>query len=184
MPDLNKTYAETIRPTLMKEFGWKNPMQAPRISKIVVNIGVGRESADNPKVVDNAVDQLTQIVGQKVVVTKAKKSIAGFKLREARPIGVKVTLRGKRMYDFLYRLINLALPRVRDFRGIPADAFDGRGNYTLGLREQIIFPEIDYDKIDKVRGMEITIVTTADTDDIGRALLREFGMPFAKPGSN
>jgi large subunit ribosomal protein L5 len=149
-----------------------------------VNIGVGRESADNPKVVDNAVDQLTQIVGQKVVVTKAKKSIAGFKLREARPIGVKVTLRGKRMYDFLYRLINLALPRVRDFRGVPADAFDGRGNYTLGLREQIIFPEIDYDKIDKVRGMEITIVTTADTDDTGRALLREFGMPFAKPGNN
>jgi large subunit ribosomal protein L5 len=168
----------------MKEFDWKNPMQAPRISKIVVNIGVGRESADNPKVVDNAVDQLTQIVGQKVVVTKAKKSIAGFKLREFRPIGVKVTLRGKRMYDFLYRLINLALPRVRDFRGIPADAFDGRGNYTLGLREQIIFPEIDYDKIDKVRGMEITIVTTADTDDEGRALLREFGMPFAKPGNN
>jgi large subunit ribosomal protein L5 len=119
-----------------------------------------------------------------VVVTKAKKSIAGFKLREARPIGVKVTLRGKRMYDFLYRLINLALPRVRDFRGVPADAFDGRGNYTLGLREQIIFPEIDYDKIDKVRGMEITIVTTADTDDTGRALLREFGMPFAKPGNN
>jgi large subunit ribosomal protein L5 len=184
MPDLNKTYTETIRPALMKEFDWKNPMQAPRISKIVVNIGVGRESADNPKVVDNAVDQLTQIVGQKVVVTKAKKSIAGFKLREFRPIGVKVTLRGKRMYDFLYRLINLALPRVRDFRGIPADAFDGRGNYTLGLREQIIFPEIDYDKIDKVRGMEITIVTTADTDDEGRALLREFGMPFAKPGNN
>jgi large subunit ribosomal protein L5 len=184
MPDLNKTYTETIRPNLMKEFGWKNPMQTPKISKIVVNIGVGRESADNPKVVDNAVDQLTQIVGQKVVVTKAKKSIAGFKLREARPIGVKVTLRGKRMYDFLYRLINLALPRVRDFRGVPADAFDGRGNYTLGLREQIIFPEIDYDKIDKVRGMEITIVTTADTDDTGRALLREFGMPFAKPGNN
>ena len=184
MPDLNKTYAETIRPALMKEFGWTNPMQAPKINKIVVNIGVGRESADNPKVVDNAVDQLTQIVGQKPVVTKAKKSIAGFKLREFRPIGVKVTLRGKRMYDFLYRLINLALPRVRDFRGIPADAFDGRGNYTLGLREQIIFPEIDYDKIDKVRGMEITIVTTAQSDDEGRALLREFGMPFAKPGNN
>ncbi|MCX6017317.1 MAG: 50S ribosomal protein L5 [Chloroflexi bacterium] len=184
MPDLKKTYAETIRPALMKEFGWSNPMQAPRVTKIVVNIGVGRESADNPKVVDNAVDQLTQIVGQKPVVTKAKKSIAGFKLREDRPIGVKVTLRGKRMFDFLYRLINLALPRVRDFRGIPADAFDGRGNYTLGLREQIIFPEIDYDKIDKVRGMEITIVTTADTDDVGRALLREFGMPFAKLGNN
>ncbi len=184
MPDLKVTYAETIRPALMKEFGWTNPMQAPKINKIVVNIGVGRESADNPKVVDNAVDQLTQIVGQKPVVTKAKKSIAGFKLREFRPIGVKVTLRGKRMYDFLYRLINLALPRVRDFRGISPDAFDGRGNYTLGLREQIIFPEIDYDKIDKVRGMEITIVTTANTDDEGRALLREFGMPFAKPGNN
>jgi large subunit ribosomal protein L5 len=184
MPDLNKTYAETIRPALMKEFGWDNPMQAPKVTKIVVNIGVGRESADNPKVVDNAVDQLTQIVGQKPIVTKAKKSIAGFKLRELRPIGVKVTLRGKRMYDFLYRLINLALPRVRDFRGIPADAFDGRGNYTLGLREQIIFPEIDYDKIDKVRGMEITIVTSAESDDEGRALLREFGMPFAKPGNN
>jgi large subunit ribosomal protein L5 len=184
MPDLNKTYAETIRPALMKEFGWDNPMQAPKVTKIVVNIGVGRESADNPKVVDNAVDQLTQIVGQKPIVTKAKKSIAGFKLREQRPIGVKVTLRGKRMFDFLYRLINLALPRVRDFRGIPADAFDGRGNYTLGLREQIIFPEIDYDKIDKVRGMEITIVTSAESDDEGRALLREFGMPFAKPGNN
>jgi large subunit ribosomal protein L5 len=155
-------------------------MQTPKITKIVINIGVGRESADNPKVVDNAVDQLTQIVGQKPVVTKAKKSIAGFKLREQRPIGVKVTLRGKRMYDFLYRLINLALPRVRDFRGVPADAFDGRGNYTLGLREQIIFPEIEYDKIDKVRGMEITIVTTANTDDEGRALLRAFGMPFSK----
>jgi large subunit ribosomal protein L5 len=180
MPDLNKTYSQEIRPALMKDFGWKNPMQTPKITKIVINIGVGRESADNPKVVDNAVDQLTQIVGQKPVVTKAKKSIAGFKLREQRPIGVKVTLRGKRMYDFLYRLINLALPRVRDFRGVPADAFDGRGNYTLGLREQIIFPEIEYDKIDKVRGMEITIVTTANTDDEGRALLRAFGMPFSK----
>jgi large subunit ribosomal protein L5 len=183
MRDLKKVYAEAVRPALMKEFGFTNPMQAPTISKIVVNIGVGRESADNPKVVDNAVDQLTQIVGQKPVVTIAKKAIAGFKLRENRPIGVKVTLRGKRMYDFLYRLINLALPRTRDFRGVPADAFDGRGNYTLGLREQIIFPEIEYDKIDKVRGMEITIVTTASTDDQGRALLREFGMPFSKPGA-
>jgi large subunit ribosomal protein L5 len=183
MRDLKKVYAEAVRPALMKEFGFTNPMQAPMISKIVVNIGVGRESADNPKVVDNAVDQLTQIVGQKPVVTIAKKAIAGFKLRENRPIGVKVTLRGKRMYDFLYRLINLALPRTRDFRGVPADAFDGRGNYTLGLREQIIFPEIEYDKIDKVRGMEITIVTTASTDDQGRALLREFGMPFSKPGA-
>jgi large subunit ribosomal protein L5 len=183
MPDLKKTYAEAVRPALMKEFGWNNPMQTPSITKIVINIGVGRESADNPKVVDNAVDQLTQIVGQKPVVTISKKAIAGFKLRENRPIGVKVTLRGKRMYDFLYRLINLALPRTRDFRGVPADAFDGRGNYTLGLREQIIFPEIEYDKIDKVRGMEITIVTTASNDDQGRALLREFGMPFSKPNA-
>jgi large subunit ribosomal protein L5 len=180
MPDLNKTYAQEIRPALMKEFGFSNLMQTPKISKVVINIGVGKESADNPKVVDNAVDQLTQIVGQKPVVTKSKKAIAGFKLRENRAIGVKVTLRGKRMFDFLYRLINLALPRVRDFRGVPADAFDGRGNYTLGLREQIIFPEIEYDKIDKVRGMEITIVTTAKSDDEGRALLRSFGMPFSK----
>lgn len=183
MPDLKKTYVETIRPALMQEFGWSNLMQVPTVSKIVVNIGVGRESADNPKVVDNAVDQLIQIVGQKPVITKSKKAIAGFKLRENRAIGIKVTLRGKRMYDFLYRLINLALPRVRDFRGIPHDAFDGRGNYTLGLREQIIFPEIEYDKIDKVRGMEITIVTTASSDDEGRALLREFGMPFTKPNA-
>jgi large subunit ribosomal protein L5 len=184
MPDLNKTYTDEIRPALMKEFGFNNPMQAPKIDKIVINIGVGRESADAPKVVDFAVDHLTQIAGQKPIVTKSKKAIAGFKLRENRPIGVKVTLRGKRMYDFLYRLIHLALPRVRDFRGVPADAFDGRGNYTLGLREQIIFPEIEYDKIDKVRGMEITIVTTARNDDQGRALLKEFGMPFKKPGDD
>ena len=182
MPDLNKQYIDEIRPALVKHFGYTNVMQAPRIEKVVVNIGVGRESADNPKVVDFAVGDLTQIVGQKPVVTKARKSIAGFKLREFRPIGVKVTLRGKRMYDFLYRLINLALPRVRDFRGVSADAFDGRGNYTLGLREQIIFPEIDYDKIDKVRGMEVTIVTTAKSDDEGREMLKLFGMPFSKPG--
>ena len=182
MPDLNKQYIDEIRPALVKHFGYTNVMQAPRIEKVVVNIGVGRESADNPKVVDFAVGDLTQIVGQKPVVTKARKSIAGFKLREFRPIGVKVTLRGKRMYDFLYRLINLALPRVRDFRGVSADAFDGRGNYTLGLREQIIFPEIEYDKIDKVRGMEVTIVTTAKSDDEGREMLKLFGMPFSKPG--
>ncbi len=182
MPDLNKTYAEEIRPALMKQFNYTNVMQAPKIEMIVVNIGVGRESADNPKVVDFAVGDLTSIVGQKPIVTKARKSIAGFKLREFRPIGVKVTLRGKRMYDFLYRLINLALPRVRDFRGVPADAFDGRGNYTLGLREQIIFPEIEYDKIDKVRGMEVTIVTSAKNDDEGREMLKLFGMPFSKPG--
>jgi large subunit ribosomal protein L5 len=184
MADLAKQYLDEIRPTLMKEFGYTNVMQAPKIEKIIVNIGVGRESADNPKVVDFAVSDLTAIAGQKPVVTKARKSIAGFKLREGRPVGVKVTLRGKRMYDFLYRLINLALPRVRDFRGVSADAFDGRGNYTLGLREQIIFPEIDYDKIDKVRGMEVTIVTTAGSDDEGRALLRLFGMPYGKPGDN
>jgi large subunit ribosomal protein L5 len=182
MADLGKQYLDEIRPALMKEFSFKNVMQAPKIEKIVVNIGVGRESGDNPKAVDFAVGDLTAIAGQKPVVVKARKSIASFKLREGRPIGVKVTLRGKRMYDFLYRLINLALPRVRDFRGVPADAFDGRGNYTLGLREQIIFPEIEYDKIDKVRGMEVTIVTTAKNDDEGRALLRMFGMPYSKPG--
>lgn len=184
MADLSKQYIDEIRPALMKEFGYENVMQAPKVEKIIVNIGVGRESADNPKVVDFAVGDLTAIAGQKPVVAKARKSIAGFKLREGRPVGVKVTLRGKRMYDFLYRLINLALPRVRDFRGVPADAFDGRGNYTLGLREQIIFPEIDYDKIDKVRGMEVTIVTSAQNDDEGRALLRMFGMPYSKPGDN
>jgi large subunit ribosomal protein L5 len=166
----------------MKEFGYKNVMQSPKIEKVIVNVGVGRETADNPKAIDFAVGDLTQITGQKPVVTKARKSIAAFKLREDRPIGVKVTLRGKRMYDFLDRLINLALPRVRDFRGVPPDAFDGRGNYTLGVREQIIFPEIEYDKIDKVRGLEVTIVTTAKTDDESRAMLRLFGMPFSRPG--
>jgi large subunit ribosomal protein L5 len=183
MADLSKQYREEIRPALMKEFNYKNIMQVPKIEKIVLNVGVGRESADNPKVIDAAVNDLMMITGQKPIVTRARKSIAGFKLREGRPIGVKVTLRGKRMYDFLYRLIHLALPRVRDFRGVSPDAFDGRGNYTLGLREQIIFPEIDYDKIDKVRGLEVTIVTTARTDEEGRALLRAFGMPFSKLGA-
>jgi len=183
MADLGKQYLEEIRPALMKEFCYKNIMQVPKIEKIVINVGVGRESADNPKAVDAAVNDIMMITGQKPIVTRARKSIAGFKLREGRPIGVKVTLRGKRMYDFLYRLIHLALPRVRDFRGVSPDAFDGRGNYTLGLREQIIFPEIDYDKIDKVRGLEVTIVTTARTDEEGRSLLRAFGMPFSKPGA-
>lgn len=164
----------------MKQFGYTNVMQVPKISKVVINIGVGKESTDNPKVVDAAVTDLTAIAGQKPIVTKARKSIANFKLREDRPIGVKVTLRGPRMYDFLDRLINLALPRTRDFRGISADAFDGRGNYTLGLKEQLIFPEIEYDKLDKLRGLEVSIVTTANTDDEARALLRGFGMPFAK----
>jgi large subunit ribosomal protein L5 len=183
MADIKKKYLDEVRPALIKEFDYKNIMQVPKVEKIVVNVGVGRESADNPKVLDFAVTDITAITGQKPVIAKAKKSIANFKLREDRPIGVKVTLRGPRMYDFLDRLINLALPRVRDFRGVPADAFDGRGNYTLGLREQLIFPEIEYDKIDKLRGLEVTIVTSAKTDDEGRALLRLFGMPFVKPGA-
>jgi len=183
MADIKKKYMDEIRPALIKEFNYKNVMQVPKVSKIVVNVGVGRESADNPKVLDFAVTDITAITGQKPLITKAKKSIANFKLREERPIGVTVTLRGPRMYDFLDRLINLALPRVRDFRGVSADAFDGRGNYTLGLREQLIFPEIEYDKIDKLRGLEVTIVTSARTDDEGRALLRLFGMPFVKPGA-
>jgi len=183
MADYKKKYLEEVRPALVKQFGYRNIMQVPKVEKIIVNVGVGRESADNPKVLDFAVGDVTAVTGQKPVITKAKKSIAAFKLREGRAIGVKVTLRGSRMYDFLDRLINLSLPRVRDFRGVPPDAFDGRGNYTLGLREQLIFPEIEYDKIDKVRGLEVTIVTTAKTDDEGRALLSNFGMPFSKPGS-
>jgi large subunit ribosomal protein L5 len=184
MADYRKIYSERVRAAMIKDFGYDNPMRVPKIEKIVVNIGIGRESNDNPKVADTALADLEKIVGQKPVVTKAKKAIANFKLRENRPVGVKVTLRGPRMYDFLDRLINLALPRVRDFRGVPADGFDGRGNYTLGVKEQLIFPEIEYDKIDKLRGMEITFVTTAKTDDEGRALLRHFGMPFVKPAKN
>lgn len=180
MADIKKKYLDEVRPALVKQFGYTNAMQVPKISKVVINIGVGKESTDNPKVVDAAVTDLTAIAGQKPIVTKARKSIADFKLREDRPIGVKVTLRGPRMYDFLDRLINLALPRTRDFRGVSADAFDGRGNYTLGLKEQLIFPEIEYDKLDKLRGLEVSIVTTANTDDEARALLRGFGMPFAK----
>lgn len=183
MADFKKKYLDEVRPALAKEFGYQNIMQVPKVEKIIVNVGVGRESADNPKIVDFAVGDVTAITGQKPVVTTARKSIAAFKLREGRQVGVKVTLRGARMYDFMDRLINLALPRVRDFRGITPDAFDGRGNYTLGLREQLIFPEIEYDKIDKVRGMEVTIVTSAQTDEEGRALLRLFGMPFMKAGA-
>jgi large subunit ribosomal protein L5 len=156
-------------------------MQVPRVQKIVVNIGVG-EALDNAKALDAAVGDLTQIAGQKPVVTKARQSIAAFKLREGRAIGVKVTLRGERMWSFLDRLMNIALPRVRDFRGISPDAFDGRGNYTLGLREQLVFPEIDYDKIDKLRGLEVTIVTSGRTDDEARQLLQMLGMPFKKEG--
>jgi large subunit ribosomal protein L5 len=177
MPNLKNYYRENVVPELMNEFKYSNVMQVPRIVKVVVNVGVG-EAIDNAKALDGAVEDITKIVGQKPVVTKAKKSIATFKLREGKTIGVKVTLRNERMWALLDRLINAALPRTRDFRGIEGDAFDGRGNYTLGLREQLIFPEIEYDKIDKVRGMEITIVTTARTDEEGRRLLRLLGMPF------
>jgi large subunit ribosomal protein L5 len=171
-----KRYHEQVVPALTQEFGY-NSMQVPRVEKIVINIGVG-EAIDNAKVLDGAVNDLRQITGQQPVITKARKSIAAFKLREGRAIGVKVTLRGERMWALLDRLINLALPRIRDFRGVSPDTFDGRGNYTIGLREQLVFPEIQYDKIDKVRGMEITIVTTAKTDEEGRRLLKLLGMPF------
>ncbi len=179
MNRLQEQYKNEIAPALQKELGLENVMQIPKISKVVVNIGVG-EALDNPKALDAAVNDLTIITGQKPVVIAAKKAISNFKLREGRQIGVKVTLRGEKMWAFLDRLINVALPRVRDFRGISADSFDGRGNYTLGLTEQLIFPEIQYDKIDKVRGMEISIVTTAESDDHARQLLSKFGMPFRK----
>ena len=172
-------YKKEIAPTLFKSLDLKNVMQVPRIQKVVINIGLG-ESMDDAKALEAATSDLVQITGQKPVMTKARKSIAAFKLREGRIIGTKVTLRGERMWAFLDRLMNIALPRVRDFRGVSADAFDGRGNYTLGLRDQLIFPEIDYDKIDKLRGMEVTIVTTAKTDDQARALLQLLGMPFKK----
>lgn len=176
-PRLLERYRKEIAPVLMKEFEYSNPMQVPHVDKVVVNIGVG-EALSNAKALDGAVKDMTTITGQKPLVRKAKKSIATFKLREGNAIGVKVTLRGERMYWFLDRLMNAALPRVRDFRGVPRDAFDGRGNYTLGLREQLIFPEIDYDAIDKLRGMEITIVTSAKNDEEARRLLQLMGMPF------
>jgi large subunit ribosomal protein L5 len=176
---LQEQYRESIVPSLMNKFHYNNVMRAPKIEKIVINMGVG-EAVGNPKVLDGAVRDLETITGQKPIVTKAKKSIAGFKLREGMPIGAKVTLRGERMYHFLDKLINIAVPRVRDFRGVSPKALDGRGNYTLGIREQLIFPEIEYDKVDKVRGMDIVIVTTAETDEEGKALLEEFGMPFRK----
>ncbi len=174
---LKEQYKNDIVPALMKEFEYASIMQVPRITKMVLNIGLG-EALDNAKAIEFATNDVTAITGQKPVVTKAKKSIASFKLREERPIGIKVTLRGDRMWAFLTRLIHIALPRTRDFQGVSPDAFDGRGNYTLGLREQLIFPEIDYDKIDKIRGMEITIVTTAQQDEEGRRLLSMMGMPF------
>ncbi|MDF2763441.1 MAG: rplE [Rhodospirillales bacterium] len=177
MSRLREHYEKVVKPNLMKEFGYENPLQAPRLEKIVVNMGVG-EAVQDQKRVDAAVQELSLITGQKPVVTRAKKSIATFKLRQGMPIGAKVTLRKARMYEFLDRLITVALPRVRDFRGVPANSFDGRGNYSLGLKEQIVFPEIDYDRVDQVRGMDVVIVTTAKTDDEARALLRGFDMPF------
>lgn len=178
MNKMQERYNKEVAPALLKSFGFKNVMQVPRLEKIVVNIGLG-EALDNPKALEAAVTDLTTITGQKPVQTKARKSIANFKLREGRLIGTKVTLRGPRMWAFFDRLVNIALPRVRDFRGISPNAFDGRGNYTLGLKDQLVFPEIEYDKIDKLRGMEITIVTTAQNDDEARALLRQLGMPFS-----
>jgi large subunit ribosomal protein L5 len=176
---LREKYTKEVAPALMKSLGIKNVMQIPQIKKVVINIGLG-EAMDNPKAMDAAVADLTAIAGQKPVITKARKSIANFKLREGRAIGTAVTLRGEKMWAFLDRLMNIVLPRVRDFRGVSAESFDGRGNYTLGLREQIIFPEIEYDKVDKVRGMEITIVTSATNDDQATALLQMLGMPFRK----
>ena len=179
MNRLKERYQKELVPALMKALNLESVMQVPRLEKVVVNIGMG-EAMDNSKAMDAAVSDVTQITGQKPVITKARKSIANFKLREGRAIGVKVTLRGERMWAFVDRLVNIVLPRVRDFRGVSADAFDGRGNYTLGLREQLIFPEIEYDKIDKIRGMEITIVTTSPTDDQAAVLLQLLGMPFRK----
>ena len=177
-PNLKKLYQDEVAPALMQKFGYKSVMQIPRLEKIVVNVGCS-EARENAKVLDAVVNDLTTITGQKAVITKAKKSVANFKLREGMPIGAKVTLRGNKMWEFLDRLFNVALPRVRDFRGISADAFDGRGNYALGIKEQLIFPEIEYDKIDKIRGMDIVVVTTAQTDEEARELLKLVGAPFA-----
>ena len=178
MARLKEQYKAEVAPALMKQFGYKSVMQIPKIDKVVINVGCG-EARENAKVLDNVVGDLGKITGQKAVVTRARKSIANFKLREGMHVGVKVTLRQDRMWEFLDRLLNVALPRVRDFRGISADAFDGRGNYSMGLKEQIIFPEIDYDKIEKLRGMNIAITTTAQTDEEARELLRLMGAPFA-----
>ncbi len=174
-------YQEEIVPALVKEFRYGNAMQVPRLEKAVVNIGMG-EAIQNGRAIDAATADVRQITGQQPIVIRARRSVAAFKLREGMPIGIKVTLRSRRMYDFLDKLINVALPRIRDFRGVDPKAFDGHGNYTLGLREQLVFPEIDYDKIDKLRGLEVCVVTTAKTDEEGRALLAHFGMPFRKPG--
>lgn len=176
---LKERYESTVVPELVKQFTYKSVMQAPRLEKVVINMGVG-EAVQNAKLLDSAVQDLTKITGQKPVVTRAKKSIAGFKLREGMPIGCKVTLRGERMYHFVDKLFNVALPRVRDFRGLSPKAFDGRGNYTFGVKEQLIFPEIEYDEVDQVRGMDIIFVTSANTDEEAKALLQQLGMPFRK----
>jgi len=178
MARLKETYINEIAPALMKKFGYKSTMQIPKLDKVVINVG-SSEARDNAKVIDNIINDITLITGQKAVPTYARKSVANFKVREGMKIGVKVTLRGERMYEFVDKLFNFALPRVRDFKGISADAFDGRGNYALGLKEQLIFPEIEYDKIDKIRGMDICFVTTANTDEEARELLRSLGAPFA-----
>ena len=179
MSRLKDLYKDEIVDAMIKKFGYKNIMEVPMLDKIVINMGVG-EAKENAKVLDSAVKDLETITGQKVVLTRAKNSVANFKIREGMPIGCKTTLRGEKMYDFMDRLVNLALPRVRDFRGVSADSFDGRGNYALGVKEQLIFPEIEYDKVEKVRGMDVIVVTTAKTDEEARELLRLFGMPFAK----
>ncbi|HHW18374.1 MAG TPA: 50S ribosomal protein L5 [Firmicutes bacterium] len=174
---LKEVYREQVVPAMMKAFGYKNPLEVPRVEKVVINMGVG-EATQNPDALESAVSDLMKIAGQRPVITKAKRSISAFKVRAGMNVGCKVTLRGERMYDFLEKLFNVVLPRVRDFRGVSPDGFDGRGNYSLGLREQIIFPEIDYDKVSKIRGMNITITTTAKTDEEGRYLLKALGMPF------
>ncbi|OZB42067.1 MAG: 50S ribosomal protein L5 [Alishewanella sp. 34-51-39] len=179
MAKLHEIYKDTVVPELMKQFGYTSVMQVPRIEKITLNMGVGEAVADK-KILENAVADLTAISGQKPLVTKARKSVASFKIRQGYPIGAKVTLRGERMWDFLERLVSIAIPRIRDFRGVSSKSFDGRGNYSMGVREQIIFPEIDYDKVDAVRGLDITITTTASSDDEGRALLAAFNFPFKK----
>ena len=179
MSRLKDQYQNEIVDAMIKKFGYKNIMEVPKLDKVVINMGVG-EAKENAKVLESAIADMEKIAGQKAVVTRAKNSVANFKIREGMPIGCKVTLRGERMYEFVDRLINLALPRVRDFRGVNPNAFDGRGNYALGIKEQLIFPEIEYDKIDKVRGMDVIFVTTAKTDEEARELLRQFNMPFAK----
>lgn len=177
MSELKEQYQNKVVKAMTEKFGYKSVMQVPKLSKIVINIGLG-DTRENPKALENAIKELAQITGQKPIITKAKKSIAAFKIREGVDIGCKVTLRSDKMYDFAYRLFNVALPRVRDFRGVSSDSFDGRGNYSMGLKEQLIFPEIEYDKVDKVRGMDIVFVTTAETDEEAKELLRLLGMPF------